>query len=306
MAGMPAHFCAAFNVSAEDYIGGGFMNRIRALFSDDERAFILDTCEKFERVKLGFAYFSLIRSNLRPLEARILRHNQLRSGWLRVGVPSGFAQSVADHEDTCRKLALLLFFDDPELALIEDVAAYHDSGEPVIGDFTPHDPIARADKRRIETLAVRLVCASALQRGNEIAQRIARALEVYEGESPEHADIRAKLRDCDLLEMCVEAIHILQNCPEGERQALAQHLQEFWDYTGTRLTTDRAKHFFDSLKTARFGSDSALSDVIAHAHQYMLLHDPDPLQADGIFRSVVVMRTQGRLTNEGTNVTLGA
>lgn len=280
----------------EAYINGGFINRIGGLYTPEEREFILDTSRKFERVKLGFAYFSLLRSTHRPFEALRLAEHQLRTGWQKTGVPLGFNQTVGDHLQSIRKLAFMLYFDDPNLKVIEDTAAYHDAGEPVIGDFTPHCPISRPDKARIEMLGVRLITQHCIATdSNPMANWIYDAVSLYDGTDPEREDIRSKVRDCDLLEMCSEALFMMAHAPQDERVPLNENLQEFWDYVGARLTTKRGKDFFESLETSRYACDltpEGYKDVMAHAHRYMILNDDHPALAQLKFRQGAVERMQ--------------
>jgi 5'-deoxynucleotidase YfbR-like HD superfamily hydrolase len=277
----------------EAYINGGFMNRIGGLYTPEEREFILDVCARFERVKLGFAYFSLLGSNQRPFEAMRLANSQLRTGWQKTGVPLGFNQSLADHLVGIQQLAFLLFFDDPDIEQIERICAYHDAGEPVIGDFTPHCPISREDKSRIELLGLRLI-TSAKSRGiNFLAEWIHEAVTIYDGNDPAYNALRSKVKDCDLLEMCGEALFLMANCPQHEAVALNEKLQEFWDYVGSRLTNDRAKNFFESLSTTRYRTNLAkkdFKDIIRHAHQFMLTNDPDGAKAHLRFKEAAATR----------------
>jgi len=278
-----------------DYINGGFIERIKGLYTAEERQFILDVSAQFERVKLGFTYFSLLSSNQRPFEAIRLAHHQLRTGWQKTGVPLGANQTLADHLDGIKKLAFLLFFDDPEIELIERTCAYHDAGEPVIGDFTPHCPISREDKSRIELLGVRLITASRTRGINFLAEWIYDSVNLYDGNDPAYNDIRSKVKDCDLLEMCIEALFIMVQCPEKQSARMNKKLQEFWDYVGPRLTHDRAKNFFHSLETSRYRTCLTHDDftgITKHAHQYMMIQDPDCMKAYAKFREIATLRSE--------------
>lgn len=285
----------------QSYIDGGFINRIGGLYTPEERSFILDVSNRFERVKLGFTYFSLLGSNQRPFEALRLARSQLRTGWQKTGVPLKFNQPLDDHLAGIRKLAFLLFFDDPQIELIEKVCAYHDAGEPVIGDFTPHCPISKPDKSQIELLGVRLITASRTRGINFLAQWIYDAVNLYDGNDPAQEVIRSKVRDCDLLEMCTEALFIMVHCPEKQARRINAKLQEFWDYVGPRLTNDRAKNFFESLSTARYRTCLTSDDytgIMSHAHQYMMIKDPNCLAVSRQFREMAQSRMKQEVALE--------
>jgi 5'-deoxynucleotidase YfbR-like HD superfamily hydrolase len=263
-----------------DYINGGFIERIKGLYTAEEREFILHISEQFERVRLGFAYFSLLGSNQRPFEAIRLTHSQLRTGYVKTGVSLKSTQRLDEHLGMVAELAFLLFFDDPDFELIKTIAYYHDAGEPVIGDFTPSCPITKPDKGKIEMLGIRLITA-ARTRGHLLAEWIYDAVALYDGTDPQYEHIRSKVRDCDLLEMCTEALSLMINCPEKQKRQLNANLQEFWDYTGPRLTTSRAKRFFESLSTSQYRHNMErrdFSNIIGHALRYMYIGEPNGVE----------------------------
>lgn len=287
----------ALNTDVDRYINGGlldggFINRICGLYTLEERFFIQDVSSRFERVKLGFAYFGLIRSTRRPFEAVRLANYQYRAGWQRTGVPLGFNQNVGEHQESVKRLAFLLFFDHPKIALTERVCEFHDVGEAVIGDFTPHCPISKEDKARIEDLGVRLLTKTALHE-NPMAEWIHEAVEIYEERVPEHADVQIMVKDCDLLEMATEAIFLMGNAPRYEREQLNERLQEFWDYVGPRLKTPRAQRFFAQLSTRRADThldEAGVKDAYIEAHRAMMAQEPEPMAAYRRFEEIACAR----------------
>lgn len=291
------HF--ALNTDADRYLNGrlldgGFINRIGGLYTPEERTFILDVTDKFERVKLGFAYFALLRSTHRPFEAVRLANYQYRAGWQKTGVPLGFNQDVGEHQESVRRLAFLLYFDQPKIKLVEQVCSLHDTGEAVIGDFTPKCDISKADKGRIEDLGIRLVTKTARTMDQHpFAEWISEAVEIYEERVPEHTDVQVMVKDCDLLEMAMEAVFLMGNAPHEERPALNEKLQEFWSYIGPRLQIERARHFFDQLSTHRHDLDlteETVKDVWLEAHRAMMLKEPDPRAAYRTFETIARQR----------------
>lgn len=226
-----------------------------------------------------------------------LANSQLRTGWQKTGVSLKLNQNLADHLDCTERLSFLLFFDDPNIEQIGRICAHHDAGEPVIGDFTPHCPISREDKSRIELLGVRLITAAKSFGTIPLAEWIYEAVTIYDGNDPAYNGLRSKVKDCDLLEMCVEALFIMTHCPKEEAPVINEKLQEFWDYVGTRLTHDRAKNFFESLSTARYRTNLSANDfkrIISHAHQFMLINDPDGNEAHLRFREASAARMKNQ------------
>lgn len=295
------HF--ALNTDVNSYLNGrlldgGFINRIGGLYTPEERTFILDVTDKFERVKLGFAYFALLRSTHRPLEAVHLANYQYRAGWQKTGVPLGFNQDVGEHQESVRRLAFLLYFDHSKIKLVERVCSFHDTGEAVIGDFTPKCDISKADKARIEDLGIRLITYTARNMDQHpFAEWINEAVEIYEERVPEHSDVQIMVKDCDLLEMAMEAVFLMGNAPQEERPALKEKLQEFWDYIGPRLQTERAQHIFAQLSSHRHDMDlneETVKDVWLKAHRAMMMKEPDPRAAYRTFEDIARQRELAR------------
>lgn len=257
--------------SANDYMKGGFLRSIHNLYSSEERAFISRIAAQFERVALGFAYFSLFSHHQRPFEALRLTQHQPRTGWQRTGIPLAFNQSVDDHHRNGTTLAIILFPENPEVARR---FPYHDVGEAVIGDFTPHDPISKQDKVRIEKLGIRLLCAYAAMRGNSMAQLIQDTFDIYDGEAPQHQNLRSQIKDCDLLEMAYEMVFVMEQCPASEKIGIIANFQEFWDYIGPHLESIRAQKMFEVLQTARHGSSCSGIALLEKAANHIYADDP--------------------------------
>jgi 5'-deoxynucleotidase YfbR-like HD superfamily hydrolase len=84
-----------------------------------------------------------------------------RTGWVRAGVPQ--PESVADHSFRTTVLALAL---GPELGVnverLVKMLLVHDLGEsdPQVGDITPFDGIAPAEKHRLESSAMERLCSN--------------------------------------------------------------------------------------------------------------------------------------------------
>lgn len=74
-----------------------------------------------------------------------------RAGWAQVGIEG--AESVADHSWGMAMLALVLCPPDLDLATVLRLALIHDLPEVRVGDLTPRDQVAPAEKRARETQA---------------------------------------------------------------------------------------------------------------------------------------------------------
>lgn len=134
-----------------------------------------------------------------------------RAGWVRAGVPD--PESVADHSYRVALLALLLA---PRLGVETEktlkIALLHDLAEARVGDLTPADGVAPADKRAREEAAFAAIVGG-LPEGPDL-DALFRA---YEDASSPEARI---VRQLDKLEMALQAL-------EYERET-GLNLTEFW------------------------------------------------------------------------------
>jgi len=242
-------FNKTYSLSPEDYLKKGIYNRIGNIYTNEEYGFIQAMFNRFGRVHKGFAYFSLLRANMRPLEALRLIEHQPRTGWRRVGVPLAYNERVGKHQNMCAELAKIIFEDDSDRDLIVEVLKYHDVLEVVTGDFTPHCPITKQEKKALEFMALKLVAS---KRDVFLSDKIVQAFNVYESGAPECTELRSKIRDIDLLQMCLEALSLVESAPEGEKQRIHDNVQEFWEYVGNQLVSEKAQKFFNGLQSERY------------------------------------------------------
>jgi putative hydrolases of HD superfamily len=79
-----------------------------------------------------------------------------RKGWLERGLPPARCESVAEHSFGNAMLCLLLAQQQPNLNVekILRMALVHDLGEVYVGDLTPTDAVAPAEKYALEKQAV--------------------------------------------------------------------------------------------------------------------------------------------------------
>ena len=78
-----------------------------------------------------------------------------RTGWVNHGVDK--PESIADHMYRMSLMAMVAAKSMPELDQDRCVklALIHDLAEAIVGDITPHDPVTKEEKRRMESDAMR-------------------------------------------------------------------------------------------------------------------------------------------------------
>ena len=118
-----------------------------------------------------------------------------RAGWARVGIER--PESVAAHSWGVAWLVLALCPPGIDRGRALAIAVLHDLAEVRIGDLTPHDAVAPADKSRAELEALSDMVAP-LAAGEEM---VALWRELEEGSSPEGRLVKA----CDKLDMALQA-----------------------------------------------------------------------------------------------------
>lgn len=119
-----------------------------------------------------------------------------RAGWVRVGVPA--PESVAAHSWGVAWLALALCPPGLDRGRALAIAILHDLAEVRVGDLTPHDPVAPAEKARRELAAFQAIVAP-----------FAGALE-FEALYREYADQASPegrfVKACDKVDMALQAL----------------------------------------------------------------------------------------------------
>ncbi len=210
--------------------------------SEEDRLFAQDMCEKFTRVKQGFERFSHVAPDKWLTESVTAIHEQIRSGWHRIGVPLEHVQKVSDHEACGMNLAFMIAAHpkyNPDR--ISKMFAVHDIAEGLIGDFTPADPITKPEKFRLEKIVIDLIVSNhpSLNEADEI-----RAFwQEFEDGTTDDAQLA---NDIDGLEMVMHA-----QLYENQYPALQGKLVEFWRYTERKLKTKEGKALFAELNRSK-------------------------------------------------------
>jgi len=202
--------------------------------------FLAEICDKFSHVEAGIRRFDAVEPALRPKEAHVAAKTLLRSGWKRIGVPDSDIQNVGEHTDGCLIIADYLSDAGTPLHthLIQMLTVHDNITEPVTGDFTPHDPIQRHEKSRLENLVMRFMMAGT---PNGYIQT-ALLTEFEDGITP-----TAQLaNDIDKLEMCAQAGIYGKRYPH-----MKEKLDEFWDYAKPRMKTLLGRAYYLTLKSTK-------------------------------------------------------
>ena len=113
----------------------------------------------------------------------------VRAGWIRAGVKQ--PESVAAHSWGMAMLATQLCPEHLNLQRVLELCILHDVAEVIVGDITPHDGVAPAEKHRLEL--------EAIQKMGIIAQDI---FAEYEQQETEESKF---VRYLDKLDMALQA-----------------------------------------------------------------------------------------------------
>lgn len=151
-----------------------------------------------------------------------------RAGWVRVGVPS--PESVASHSWGVAWLVLALAPEGIDLGRALAYATLHDLAEVRVGDLTPADRVAPAEKSRRERAALSGV-ASALGRADLLA-----LWEAFEA----GADREARLvRELDRLDMALQAL--------AHHEAGHPGMRQFFDSANAAIRDPALRPWIDAI-----------------------------------------------------------
>ena len=127
------------------------------LLRADEAAFVEDMALRFPRLREAFDTLICLTPQERLSWARARLDKLPRTGYVLRGVPANDVETVGAHVEHAKALAAQWTPQGYDTALVIAMIDIHDIGEGVIGDFTIHDDITRAEKGRLEEIAVRLI-----------------------------------------------------------------------------------------------------------------------------------------------------
>lgn len=208
--------------------------------SDDDKAFIAEISARFpgREIERKFNDYLARDAKFRVKTAEFDINFVPRNGWKRVGIP-GLAQTVRNHMDTLHDMTALtpVYNYHPDalcinVAKLQKMLAIHDLGEAIISDFTPYDNLSRAEKKRLERLAVNIIF--------EAHPEMIALWEEYEEKKTVESLFA---HDLDILEPILHAEILKKQFPER-----AANLQEFWNGMERALYTKVGKAVFAALQ----------------------------------------------------------
>eukprot|EP00002_Diphylleia_rotans_P027495 TRINITY_DN5511_c0_g1_i3.p1 TRINITY_DN5511_c0_g1~~TRINITY_DN5511_c0_g1_i3.p1 ORF type:complete len:151 (-),score=40.08 TRINITY_DN5511_c0_g1_i3:198-650(-) len=121
-----------------------------------------------------------------------------RTGWVRSNVEN--PESIADHMYRMSILAFLITDPTIDRTKCIKMALAHDIAESIVGDYTPHDPISKEEKFRLEDEGCQHL--KSLLQGNPAGDEIYSLWKEYEQGTSKEARI---VKDFDKFEMILQA-----------------------------------------------------------------------------------------------------
>ncbi len=206
---------------------------IKAFFTDvDDQVFLLQMFAQFPKIAPQFEKYLAMPAHDR-FEAALEELDTLpRTGWVNRRMPN--PETVYDHTMRLAKQARDIAEVsngklDPDH--LEALAHAHDLPEAIVGDFPPGVITDKADKRRFESLAARV-----LFEGDSKNMQL---YEEYENKKTLSAQL---LNDLDKIDPCRMALMYQAHCPE-----LGTIFDDFCTETRKKLKTDFGREALDEL-----------------------------------------------------------
>lgn len=191
--------------------------------TDDDIAFLSDMFVRFPRVLEGYHEFTNLPPDHRVYAAAKTLDNQPRTGWeIRFdelphlartvfdiyagecyGPPSLIAEhggspkkeTVLEHCAEAQELFSLVYAKSVSLNHLQwgmECMKFHDFHEAIDGDFTPHDKLTKAEKKRLEHISTELLC-EARHTGNLHTMHVYNCCQLFEGCISDPKSMRDKM-----------------------------------------------------------------------------------------------------------------
>ncbi|KAF9511401.1 hypothetical protein BS47DRAFT_1185728 [Hydnum rufescens UP504] len=162
---------------------------------------------------------------------------QKRTGWINNHVPD--PESISDHMYRMSVLALCSSDPDLDVSKCTMMCIVHDIAEAQVGDIAPSHGIAKEEKIRLETEAMRNIVHDMLH-NSSAAQRIEALWQEYEaGETAEAKFVK----DLDRIEMALQA-------SEYEKRH-DKDLQAFFDSSLPKIRHPEVRDWAEDLERER-------------------------------------------------------
>lgn len=204
--------------------------------SDDEGAFVREIDARFpdRHIDANAERYLAIPRPLRLKAAWKACYTILRSGYVRRGVPADAQQTLGNHEVFVGKIAYHFAPASVDAEQARYAGEIHDKPEVIATDFTPHDPITRQEKGRLEDIAARIIF-------DEQSYKVWREHE--ERQSP----LSKWVQDCDFLERCLHIVGVV----ERRYPDFANKMDLMFTEIEERLHTDQGKAVYKQLSESR-------------------------------------------------------
>eukprot|EP01025_Chloroclados_australasicus_P000939 TRINITY_DN103125_c0_g1_i1.p2 TRINITY_DN103125_c0_g1~~TRINITY_DN103125_c0_g1_i1.p2 ORF type:complete len:195 (+),score=24.00 TRINITY_DN103125_c0_g1_i1:202-786(+) len=161
-----------------------------------------------------------------------------RQGWVIRNIKE--PESIADH---MYRMAAACFALKGKVKVDHShcikIAIVHDMAESIVGDFTPHCPISKEEKHRLEKEAIERI-QELLGRDSEGAKEVGQLWKEYENGETSEARI---VKDLDKLEMILQAYEYEKDHGED--------LQEFFDSTEDSFRTEIGMQWAEEVRSRR-------------------------------------------------------
>lgn len=203
-------------------------------FTPEDCAFIRDVSQRFpeKNIQANLSALIALPASDRPEDARQRLKTTLRAGWIRTDTPEDQCETVAQHTEEMRQMALNdMRFNGDTVVLLLPMIEDHDLAEPYVGDFTPLDPITKQDKHRLEHLTMRCIYETDPHR-----------LSLWE-EGEEGKSLLARWKnELDKLQMFQEASRKLDRFPKRQ-----EHIDYVHHWFKNNQATDQGAALYNKL-----------------------------------------------------------
>jgi hypothetical protein len=233
----------AYNQSVEDYINGGFIEYFKETqdHSNHELEQLRDICEKSEQIRLGFAYFSLLKEEDRAQESLDIVADLRRTAWEETGL---LLENDEENDEIFNipreEMATYILPHAPA----DHPYGYFEASTALTGQLS--NEISEDEKDIINRFAIDLIVADS--KTNEISSRIGRAF--YEHNRSER--LQRECRELRHIETALETLQVTAREVTTNRAYVYEtdsyeKLQDFWENTHSAITTQHIKDSFAVL-----------------------------------------------------------
>ena len=220
---------------------------IWAIFSDEERTFLNTTFSKPEVAEKRQAIAANFERYLQappPRRAEMAENDLqeiLRTGWVIRGVPN--PENIRIHTGYVERHALKEAPDGVNGQRCVAMASIHDIPEAIITDLLPGDPVSKDERTALGRLAMK-----AIYHGSP---HLAEVLDLFDEFEKQETPESHWVHDVDKLDPVFVALQYEGKYPDlqdGTQRSQGVGLfQEFADYAGKRLKTEKGRSIFDEV-----------------------------------------------------------